>query len=352
MQKYNFFTTLFTLLVYLVSLPIAAAPTGLNGTVNALTVIHNDGPALYAGTNQGLYLSRNNGREWTLAGLDGRNITDIAVHPADRDIIYVAVGNDGVVRSANGGKDWDTLNIRLPDSREHGDIRALATDKSSPSTLYAASFQGYIFKSTDEGRSWSTINPEFPFQALNALAVDPAAGNILYVGTGGNGIYKSTNSGADWTLINNNLADLSVTRVVIDPADPSTLFVGTYGGGVHISRDHGQSWSAANTGLSDSYIYALAAYGATTSDGKKSGLIGKLKETITGGLAGPADTDLLVGVYGGDLFRATSNGDLSWKPLAAEQRKMKVKKKGAPRLGWSAPSRCVASLTTSCKDCR
>lgn len=315
MQKFNTNKYLLSLAVYFLSLTTATAQSGLDSTVTSLA-ISGQGPTMYAGTSQGLYVSSNSGRDWMNAGLDGRNITDIVVHPENQAILYAAMGNDGIVKSFNSGKDWTALDIRLPPSarmQAHGDIRAITIDSASPSTLYAASFQGFIFKSIDEGQSWSVLNDGFPLQALNALAVDPQTGTI-YAGTGGNGIYKTTNNGVDWIAINNGLDDMTVTRVVIDPVDSGTLFAGTYGGGVYTSQNQGQSWMPANTGLSGTYVYALTAYPYSAASNNMTGLFNQLKQTITG--AAGMGAELYVGVYGVDLYKASISHDLHWQPLA------------------------------------
>jgi len=269
---------------------------------------------MYAGTNQGVYISHDGGRDWVSVGLEERSITDIAIHPENQDILYVAAGKEGLVKSSSGGKDWVPLNIVLPASlsiQGPGDIRAVVIDSSRPSTVYAASFQGYILKSDDDGQSWSVLNPEFPLQALNSLAVDPDDGKTLYIGTGGNGILKSSDGGKTWKNMNNGLEDLTVTRLVIDPANATYLYAGTYGGGVYISHDRGQSWQAANTGLTDRFVYALTAVPGPGD--RKPGLLGRLVEKNSD------STELFVGVFGGAMFKGMGKGEVNWQPVTTEK---------------------------------
>jgi hypothetical protein len=63
-----------------------------------------------------------------------------------------------------------------------------------PSTLYAGTRKGGIFKSTNGGEAWSTINTGLPNAAVTALAIDPETSTTLYAGTDGDGVFKSANS--------------------------------------------------------------------------------------------------------------------------------------------------------------
>ncbi len=61
--------------------------------------------------------------------------------------------------------------------------------------LYAGTYGGGVFKSTDSGATWAAANTGLTNWVVQALAVDPTAAT-LYAGTGGDGVFKSTDSGA------------------------------------------------------------------------------------------------------------------------------------------------------------
>jgi photosystem II stability/assembly factor-like uncharacterized protein len=60
---------------------------------------------------------------------------------------------EGVMKSVNGGSDWHVVNKGLEDT----DVRKLAINPISPSTLYAGTFGG-VFKSNDGGANWFAVN--------------------------------------------------------------------------------------------------------------------------------------------------------------------------------------------------
>src|SRR5260370_7615856 len=101
----------------------------------------------------------------------------------------------GTCQSAEGGRSWDALGVRLP-----ADVTALASAGGTPEALYAGSQSRGALKSSDGGQTFATIG------GLDAdvlsLAVDPMAPQTLYAGgTAGRfqgGIAKTTDGGQTW----------------------------------------------------------------------------------------------------------------------------------------------------------
>jgi hypothetical protein len=63
--------------------------------------------------------------------------------------------------------------------------------------------------------------------SIQALSIDPTTPATLYAGTFGGGVYKSTDFGGTWVAANTGLTDLSVRALAIDPTTPATLYAGT-----------------------------------------------------------------------------------------------------------------------------
>ena len=116
----------------------------------------------------------------------------------------------------------------------------------SNTQIFYMMYDGYIFKSTNQGTTWTqtsfaqvTANPNDNFgQYGQKMAVDPNNPNIVYVGSGeglhrpdlsvGDGIYKSTDAGATWTHL--GLRDgQQISTMAIDAHDPNRLFVAVPG---------------------------------------------------------------------------------------------------------------------------
>jgi photosystem II stability/assembly factor-like uncharacterized protein len=141
---------------------------------------------------------------------------------------------------------------------EGGTIYTLALHPTSPNTLYAGTWSGSVFKSTDGGASWSAVNSPSAHPVL-ALALHPTTPSTLYAGTEGGGVFKSTDGGASWTAMNTGLTNTNVRTLALHPTT-LTLYAGIDDGGVFKSTDGGASWSAANAGLTRPYVYAFALH--------------------------------------------------------------------------------------------
>jgi hypothetical protein len=165
----------------------------------------------------------------------------------------------------SGPRDWefigprrlfgvDTLGITRMVS---GRINALAVDGTNPTTLYAGAAGGGVWKSIDEGVTWTPLSDAWPFQEVSSLALDPTDSAVLYVGTGdfhgwgshSFGVMKSTDGGQTFAnLAAAQAGDYSISAIVVIPEDPSVVIM-TGGRGrkrygfVWRSNDGGHSWS-------------------------------------------------------------------------------------------------------------
>jgi photosystem II stability/assembly factor-like uncharacterized protein len=99
---------------------------------------------------------------------------------------------------------------------------------------------------------WTSNGPEGG--CIYALAIDPVTPTTLYAGTENGGVFKSTNGGGNWSPVNTGLTDTIVRALAIDPVTPTTLYAGTYRGSVFKSTNGGGNWSPVNTGLTTSFI--------------------------------------------------------------------------------------------------
>jgi hypothetical protein len=78
-----------------------------------------------------------------------------------------------------------------------GTVFALALDPATPTTLYAGTDGGGVFKSPDGGDTWHAVSTGLTGRYVTALAVDPATPTTLYAGTNRVGVFKSTDGGGN-----------------------------------------------------------------------------------------------------------------------------------------------------------
>lgn len=106
-----------------------------------------------------------------------------------------------------------------------------------------ATLQRVNYVKADDASQWVLMNNGLAKNSVYyALVIDPTNTNTIYAGAAGafnNGdIFKSTNGGASWTTIENGLTDenglinFGIRSLVIDRTNTNVLYAGTDGGGV------------------------------------------------------------------------------------------------------------------------
>ena len=142
-----------------------------------------------------------------------------------------------------------------------GRISAIAMHPSDMQTIYAGAASGGIFKSTDQGGSWTPVFDDALSLSIGDIAIAPSDPDIIWVGTGeanagggsmsydGFGIYKSSDAGATWDHVGLENSG-SIGRLVVHPIDPQTCFVAAMGRlfsnnpdrGIFRTTDGGTTW--------------------------------------------------------------------------------------------------------------
>ncbi len=197
-------------------------------------------------------------------GPPGGHVQALAIDPSSPATLYAGTSGGGIFKSTNGGTSWISINSGLTST----DVEVLAIDPSNPATLYAGTDGSGLFKSANGGTTWARViiridNSGLPFspKRVNAVVIDPSNPDTLYAGSNDcafncifSGIFKTINGGITWTGINSGLTNKHVHTIAIDPTTPSTLYAGTDGGGVFKSANGGTAWTAVNSGWTASSI--------------------------------------------------------------------------------------------------
>jgi photosystem II stability/assembly factor-like uncharacterized protein len=109
-------------------------------------------------------------------------------------------------------------------------------------TIYAISFTGGVWRSDNNGSSWSPIN--FPDSNLVAVCTTPLG--HIYIGTWGHGFYRSTDYGSTWTATGPH--NLKVTDIYSNTT--GNIFVTTSGdSALYRSTDNGNTWHPIIRGI-------------------------------------------------------------------------------------------------------
>jgi len=213
----------------------------------------------YVATSEGVLESTDGGNVWRGRGLTSTNISALGIDPQDRKVLYATTGSvdhsrsGGIYKTTDGGSRWS----RIMDGVYEGSSNALVISPENPQTIYAAadlSARG-VFKSRDGGRSWKLT---LDGKGSDCLAIDPEHPRTLYAADDVYGVYKSTDAGNSWRSVNVGLKSKAIRALAMDPDDSQSLYVGTSDRGVFVSRDGGRAWSPLNTGLMTLRVLTIA----------------------------------------------------------------------------------------------
>ena len=216
--------------------------------------------------------------QWVSIGPQGEEMRAIAIDPTSPTTVYAGTAEDGVFKSMTGGVSWEAINAGLTTLK----AKAFAIDPATPTTLYVGTYGGGVFKTTNGGANWEAVNTGLTNLYIYGFALAPTTPTTLYVATNGGGVFKSTTGGANWEAVNTGLTQLEVHCLAFDPTTPATLYAGT-DGGVFKSTTAGASWYAVNTGLTYRYVYALAVDPATPATLYAGTNDGGVFKSVTGG---------------------------------------------------------------------
>ena len=217
------------------------------------------------------------------AFMSGR-IADIAIHPENRSIWYVAVGSGGVWKTENRGTTWTPI---FDDEASYS-IGSITIDPNDPDTIWVGTGEnvsgrhaGYgdgLYRSRDGGQNWEKMGLA-DSERIGMIRIDPRDSNTIFVaaqgplwsGGGQRGLYKSTDGGENWRkVLGDGLGNTDeddqytgVSEVHMDPRNPDVMYAvswqrlrnvavlmdGGPGTGIHKSEDGGETWRELTEGL-------------------------------------------------------------------------------------------------------
>ena len=246
-------------------------------------------------TAEGVVYAATKGSEWFHRSTDGGDtwshvsgglggVVDLTVHPTVTTTLYAA--GSGVYISTNAGESWFSSSTGMDPNES---IQEIAINPVTPTTIYAASYYGKVYKSADGGASWDNSSSGLPGEQVWSVAVNPVTPTIVYVGLCPQGVWRSNDGGANWFKWGGSDIDPHVREIVVDPADPSTVYVGTDGHGVYRRSEGDIFWTHLGPFYSTRQrrVYAI-------------------------GVTANAPDTVFAGVWGDGIYKST-NGGQDWE---------------------------------------
>ncbi len=268
-------------------------PSTMSGRIVDLEVLDVDPDVFYvASSTGGLYKTTNRGItfESLTDDLPTHSIGDVAVHPVDTARVWLGMGErasrqssswgDGVWRSDDGGGTW--THVGLEDSKHIGRITLHPADRNvafvaAMGHLWGPNDERGLYRTRDAGETWERVLGVDELTGAVEVQMDPIDHDVLYAATyqrqrrpwgfhgGGPGsaLWKSVDGGDTWTKLtnaglDNGLPEGTIGRIGVSiyRSDPRIVYAAVEQGlrynastayeerlaGIYRSEDRGETW--------------------------------------------------------------------------------------------------------------
>jgi hypothetical protein len=169
-------------------------------------------------------------------------IVALAESPLREGLLWVGT-DDGLVQvSENGGETWRAMD-RFPGVPDTTFVSRVLPSAHDANTVYVAfdnhkagDYRPYVVKSTDLGRSWTSVAGNLPERGtVYAVVEDHVDARLLFAGTEF-GLFFTNDGGTRWTRLGGGLPTIQVRDLAIQQRDDD-LVVATFGRGFYILDD-------------------------------------------------------------------------------------------------------------------
>ncbi len=207
--------------------------------------------------------------------------------------------------------------------------RGQCLDFDPSGAIYYGVAESGLWKSTDQGQTWTSLSDSWGIPQVGGVAVDPSNPSIVYAGTGGPnsepdflggaadipgvGVYKSVDGGLNWTLLSGS-PKVATTQMEVNEASPNIVYCASTSG-VSMSDDGGVTWKnvlslGAYTSIVIDPLNASIVYAAGDGDIEQSLDSGKTWSSLPSGF--PVGDIMILGmsrVSSDSIYLSTGGGN-------------------------------------------
>jgi hypothetical protein len=203
------------------------------------------------GHTTGIRISRDLGRTWTeIAARLPRRYMNALLADRVRPGHFLAGAENGLYLTTDEGRTWTLAGAA------GFQIMHIAQSPHNPGLILAATQQGGLFRSADGGRTFENPGQAGVNRNLYDIAFDPTAPARIATCGWGVGVVVSEDGGTTWQPRNAGLPSYDVWSCIFDPDHPGRLYAGVHEEHLYVSNDAGRTWSP--DGLPGSIIYRMA----------------------------------------------------------------------------------------------
>lgn len=170
------------------------------------------------------------------------NLVALSESPLQENLIYAGT-DDGLVQVSEDGETWRKIE-KFPGVPEMTYVSRLEASLHDVNTVYAAfnnhkmgDFRPYLLKSTDRGRTWTSVAGDLPARgSVWAVVEDHVDPDLLFAGTEF-GVFFTNDGGKKWVPLKGGIPVIAVRDLAIQRRE-NDLVAGTFGRGFYILDDY------------------------------------------------------------------------------------------------------------------
>jgi len=180
-----------------------------------------DANTLLVGGLDGVYRSTDGGASWQPVATVAVNdvVSRLVPDPAVPHRFWAGTYSAGLFRSDDDGATWYSYSSGLPAKRS---VRGITF--SSAGALCAETQFG-VFRRAPTASRWTSSSSGITGSEVNSLAYAPSNSSVLYAGLQGQGLFRSTDNGTSWSYA--GLRGQDVNSVAVSPTNASTIWAAT-----------------------------------------------------------------------------------------------------------------------------
>jgi photosystem II stability/assembly factor-like uncharacterized protein len=215
-----------------------------NEPVFSLAIWSKDPRIIVAGSQNGVFLSRDSGDSWKrispVTNRELQPVTSIAFDPASADVIYAGTTHLPW-KTSDGGKTWQSVHGGMIDD---SDVFSIQVDPVNHERVFASACSG-IYRSDNGGASWiKLLGIPRTSRRTYTIRQDPLHRNVVYAGTS-QGLWKSVDEGATWRQVSSAI----VKSIAFDTTEAPRLYLATEDAGLLTSTDGVRTLQPINQGF-------------------------------------------------------------------------------------------------------
>ena len=163
-----------------------------------------------------------------------QTITALAESPRRRGLLYAGTDDGKLHVTQDDGKTWTELTGNVPSRSWYSRV---VPSQHAEGTVYVTQrgredddFGVYVYKSTDFGKTFTSLAANIPAGSVNVVREHPADANVLYLGTDF-GAFVSADGGRQWQVLGGGLPSVQVSDLAYHVRD-QLIVISTYGRGM------------------------------------------------------------------------------------------------------------------------